>query len=80
MTPIEYVEHVQENLAFPSTGVGCPDPSRILYATEEQCARLAAAHDDYCKLVAHILGVNLLEVRVSDRIDYVVDSEGGLAD
>jgi hypothetical protein len=58
MTPAEYLEHVQEALAFPASGVGS-DPAYILYATDDQCRLLRMAHENYVKTVALILNVDL---------------------
>ena len=54
MTPAEYIEYVEEALGFPESGVG-QNPDQLLYATEEQCKALRAAHDEYCKRVEAIL-------------------------
>jgi hypothetical protein len=56
VTRAEYLEFVQEGLAFPESGVGSPDPSRILYDTDEVILRLRLAHQAYCNEVARILG------------------------
>lgn len=54
MTPAEWVEHVEENLGFTESGLG-ENPERILYATQEQCDALKAAHLEYCQKVEKIL-------------------------
>lgn len=56
MTRAEYLEFVQEGLAFPDTGVGSPDPSRILYDELHIVDRLKVAHQRYVNEVADILG------------------------
>lgn len=58
MTRAEYLEFVQEGLAFPETGLGSPDPGRILYDHEEVIQRLRLAHQSYCNEVARILGLD----------------------
>lgn len=57
MTRAEYLEFVEEGLAFPESGLGSPDPGRILYDHEEVILRLRAAHAEYCKKVAAILEI-----------------------
>ena len=54
MTPAEYLEHVEDNLGFPESGVG-KDPQQILYCTQEQYEALRAAHLEYCKTLEKIL-------------------------
>jgi hypothetical protein len=58
VTPAEYLEHVQEALAFPPDGVG-RDPAFLLYATDNQCRLLRMAHENYVKTVALILNIDL---------------------
>lgn len=58
MTRAEYLEFVEEGLAFPDTGVGSPNPGSILYDHEEVIQRLQAAHTDYCRKVAAILDID----------------------
>lgn len=56
MTRAEYLEFVQEGLAFPDSGVGSPDPSRILYDELSVVDALKVAHQRYVNEVAGILG------------------------
>lgn len=58
MTKVEYLEHVQEALAFPPDGVG-RDPTFLLYATADQCRLLESAHAMYVNMVALILQIGL---------------------
>lgn len=58
MTRAEYLEFVEEGLAFPETGVGSPNPASILYDHEEVIQALRAAHTDYCRKVAAILDID----------------------
>lgn len=55
MTRAEYLEHVQERLGFPQTGVGSPSPDSILYDHHDVVQRLREAHERYCADVALIL-------------------------
>ncbi len=91
MTRAEYLEYVQEGLVFPETGLGSPDPTRILYDHEEVIKRLRRAHADYCKQVAAILEIDLPDFDEEsggpeDKAYYgfapaaTVESEGGHAD
>lgn len=57
MTPAEYIEHVEESLGFPETGVG-QNPDLLLYCTQEQCEDLRKAHEHYCRMVEMILFPN----------------------
>lgn len=68
MTRAEYLEFVEEGLAFPESGVGSPDPSRILYDHEEVILRLRAAHRDYCRTVASILGIEREDVPLAEEL------------
>jgi hypothetical protein len=54
MTPAEYLEHIEDNLGFPESGVG-QDPQQLLYCTKEQCEALRAAHLEFCQKVQKIL-------------------------
>lgn len=58
MTRAEYLEFIEERLCFPDTGVGSPDPGAILYDHEAMVQALHAAHTDYCRRVAAILGLD----------------------
>jgi hypothetical protein len=88
MTRAEYLEFVEEGLAFPATGVGSPDPGRILYDHDAVIASLRAAHAEYCKKVAQILEIDReytpsaeeLMPKTPPVLRLVPDSEGGTAD
>lgn len=54
MTPAEWIEHVEENLGFPESGVG-QDPNQLLYCTKEQCELLRVAHERYVSEIEKIL-------------------------
>jgi hypothetical protein len=61
VTRAEYLEFVQEALAFPtSVDAMTPAPSgdvQMLRDTPEVCSALRKAHDDYCHAVAAVLGL-----------------------
>lgn len=58
MTRAEYLEFIEEGMQFPASGIGSPAPGRILYDHEETIQALHAAHIDYCRKVAAILGID----------------------
>jgi len=58
MTRAEYLEFIEEQLCFPDTGVGNPNPSTILYDHADMIQALHAAHTDYCRKVAAILAID----------------------
>lgn len=83
MTRAEYLEHVQEGLGFPQTGLGSPDPGNILYDHFDVVQRLREAHERYCADVALILELPYIPLgRIQCQTDavYIPDSEGGTAD
>ena len=89
MTRAEYLEFIEENLCFPDTRVGNPNPGTILYDHADMVQALHAAHTDYCRKVAAILAIDR-EYQESggpeDKVYYgfapaaTVESEGGHAD
>lgn len=78
MTRAEYLEFVEEGLAFPDTGVGSPLPGRILYDHVETVQALQAAHTDYCRKVAAILGIDRTSTEEGGPEDRP-DSQGWLS-
>jgi hypothetical protein len=69
MTRAEYLEFVQEGLGFPGTGVGSPDPGRILYDSKEVVFNLRVAHQKYCNEVATLLDMPD-QIRLDVKMEY----------
>lgn len=65
MTRAEYLEFVQESLAFPPrpalehAATVLKEPGYVLRDTDRVCSLLRVAHADYCAKVAEILEIDI---------------------